>query len=244
MNHLMKVLALPLTLAIVFFAISANIHADAPLDKSKQVENKNTLKLAKPKEYKTTAADKLEMNENDKGLKPGEKVKEFVINDMLGKDYPIKRAWQDKPALIIFYRGGWCPYCNMQVRELSVNYEKLKDAGVQPILISVNEPDKAALMTAQYEIPFPVLSDVDLLAHNAFNVVLTLDDATLKKYKEYGINLKDWSGKDHNSIAVASTFLINTDGKVLVSHTSMDYASRPSIKQLLELVDKHIVSKK
>ncbi|MGI9284368.1 MAG: peroxiredoxin-like family protein [Pseudomonadales bacterium] len=213
--------------------MTLNVFAATPTDKTS-----NSVTVAEPREYKPTATEKLGVNENGKGLMVGEHVEELTINDMYGKPYPIKNAWQDKPALIVFYRGGWCPFCNMQVRELAVNYDTLEEAGVQPILISVDEPDKSAMVSAKYNIPFPVLSDPNLLAHNAFNVVLKLDAATLEKYKEYGINLQDWSGKGHNSIAVASAFLIDKNGHVVVSHAPEDFASRPSVDQLLAMIEK------
>ncbi len=218
---------------LAIFSFTSTGNAENPPSQST-----NPTKFATPKPYKPTATENLGVNENNKGLKVGHHVEELTINDMHGKPYPLKNAWQDKPALIVFYRGGWCPFCNMQVRELATKYDKLKAAGVQPVLISVDEPDKSAIISAQYDIPFPVLSDPDLLAHKAFNVVLELDAATLEKYKEYGINLQDWSGKSHNSIAVASAFLIDTSGNVMVSHAPEDYASRPSVEQLLALIEK------
>lgn len=233
MNNFKISLAPPLSLLVTLFTTTANIYAATPA----QSQAKNTVKIAEPKEYKPTTTEKLGINENNKGLTVGDHVEELTINDMHGKPYPIINAWRDKPALIVFYRGGWCPFCNMQVRELAVNYDKLKAAGVQPLLISVNEPDKAAMLSVKYAIPFPVLSDPNLIAHNAFNVVLDLDAATLKKYKEYGINLQDWSGKDHNKIAVASAFLIDQSGHVVVSHTPEDFTSRPSVEQLLALIE-------
>lgn len=234
MHTAIKALFLPLALLLTLPATTAN--SDAESSRSKAKPSQDTVKFAEPKQHKPTATDKLGVNENNKGLTVGDHVEEITINDMHGKPYPIKNAWRDKPALIVFYRGGWCPFCNMQVRELAVNYDKLKAAGVQALLISVNEPDKAAMMSARYDIPFPVLSDPNLVAHNAFNVVLDLDAATLEKYKEHGIKLRDWSGESHNKIAVASAFLVDQSGHVVVSHAPEDFASRPSVEQLLTLI--------
>ncbi|MGI9295300.1 MAG: peroxiredoxin-like family protein [Pseudomonadales bacterium] len=227
---------LPLALCITFLATTASICAVSSTPSSSAGK---TVTIAEPKPYRSTAIDKLGVNESNKGLTPGDNVEEITIADMFGKPYEIRNAWQDKPALIIFYRGGWCPFCNMQVRELAVNYDKFQAAGVQPVLISVDEPDKTAMMSAKYNIPFPVLSDPSLIAHRAFNVVLDLDAATLEKYQQYGINLQDWSGKKHNKIAVASAFLVDQSGRILVSHAPTDYRTRPSIEQLLELIAQH-----
>ena len=219
-----------ISLSLQSFAASST-NSDASSDK--------TPALADPIPYNATADNMLGINENGKGLAPGTSIDDISISDMHGETFKLQDAWQQQPALIVFYRGGWCPFCNMQVREMAVNYDKFKSADVQPILISVDAPDKTAMMTAQYTIPFPVLSDPDLLAHNAFNVVLTLDEATLERHKQYGFSLQDWSGKNHNSIAVASAFIIDRNGKVLVSHAPEDYRTRPSIEQLLQLIAEH-----
>lgn len=231
MSKLINTLVLPVFMIVILLTDSGAVSAE---------QAGAGVKIAKPKPFTVTAPDKLGVNENGKGLKVGSLVKDYTINDINDKPYAISQTWREKPALIVFYRGGWCPFCNMQVRELSENYAKLSAAGVQTVLISADEPDKSAMISAEYNIPFPVLSDPDLLVHKAFNVVLTLDAATVEKYKGYGINLRDWSGKDHNSFAVASAFLIDRQGRVLVSHAPEDYRSRPSTEQLLNLIKQHV----
>ncbi|TQV66710.1 AhpC/TSA family protein [Exilibacterium tricleocarpae] len=202
-----------------------------------------TVKVAAPRAYTSVEDTALGVNENGKGLEPGTQVTAVTIADIHGKPYPIQQAWAEKPALVIFYRGGWCPYCNMHVRDLSLGYPQLQAAGVQPLLISVDEPDKSAMVGAQYEIPFPVLSDPQLLAHEAFNVVLELNEETLAKYKEYGIDLKAWSGEGHNKIAVSSAFLIDQSGTVLFSHAPKDYRSRPSVEQLVAVAEARLAAR-
>lgn len=198
------------------------------------------VKIAEPIPYKATADDQLGINENGKGLAPGQQIADIQLRDIHGEAYSLADAWQEKPALIVFYRGGWCPYCNMQVRELSENYQTLAAAGVQPVLISVDAPDNTAMLSATYQIPFPVLSDSDLLAHKQFNVLLQVDAEKRKQYEEYGFDLADWSGRQHYAIAVASVFLIDSQGRVLMSHALADYSQRPSIEQLLQMIDRYV----
>lgn len=196
------------------------------------------VKVADPLDYKPTPDAKLGVNENGKGLEPGTHIEDIVLKAVNGEDYQLSDAWKSGPALVVFYRGGWCPYCNTQVRELSVRHDDFVKAGVQPVLISVDTPDNAAMVSAQYDIPFPVLSDPDLAAHKLFNVVLELDDETLAQYKQYGLDLSQWSGADHNAIAVASAFLIDSSGNVVMSHAPEDYSQRPSVDQLLSIIGK------
>ena len=202
----------------------------------KESEVSVSVVVAEPKRFDVAAPDGLGVNENGKGMTVGEHPADITIKDMQGKDFAVSSAWAEQPALIVFYRGGWCPYCNGQVRELSESYSKFEAAGVQPVLISVDTPDKSAMVKAKYDIPFPVLSDPGLEAHKAFNVVLELDAKTQAQYQEYGIDLQKWSGEPHASIAVASAFIVDMRGHVVFSHAPADFKTRPSAEQLLGLI--------
>jgi len=193
--------------------------------------------LGGPLQYRAVAEQAFGINENGKGLPVGQKIDSVEIVDIDGEPYQIGRAWSEKTALIIFYRGGWCPYCNFQLRELAKKHEQLEAAGLQVVAISADTADKAATTLAQFDIPFPILSDPKLIAHEAFNVVLLVDDERLEWYKSKGLLLKDWSGQEHNKVAVASAFIVDRQGRVLFSHAPIDYATRPSIDQLLSVID-------
>lgn len=188
-------------------------------------------------ELKTTSQQQLGTLDQKHGLAPGQKVGNFKIKDHFGKTTKFKTLRKDAPLLVIFYRGGWCPYCNLQIVQLTKAWPEFKKRGVTPVLISADKPDAAALASRTYEIPFPVLSDPTLIAHEAFNVVMSLDEETVKKYEQYGIFLSDWSGEAHNKFAISSAFLINKKGVIDWSHSSLDYATRPSVEQLLTVID-------
>ena len=189
--------------------------------------------LAPAGTFNALADDGLGVNENGKGLAVGTQLGSVTVKTVHGRHYELSDAWAEKPALIIFYRGGWCPYCNGQVKQLSDEYDKLQQAGLQPVLISVDKPGRSALVDAEYDIPFPVLSDAQLAAHKLFNVVLKLDAKTLVRYKQYGVVPQQWSGEDHNSIGVSSAFFVDTQGVVRLSHAPADFRVRPSVDQLV-----------
>lgn len=193
------------------------------------------MSLGGPRQYQAVPEQTLGINENQKGLPLGQKIDSVEIADINGEAYQIRQAWSEKPALVIFYRGGWCPFCNFQLRELAKEHDQLKAAGLQVVAISADTADKAAMTRAQFDIPFPVLSDPKLIAHEAFNVVLQVNDERLEWYKSKGLILKDWSGEEHNKVAVASAFIVDQQGRVLFSHAPIDYATRPSIDQLLSV---------
>ncbi|OUR91184.1 alkyl hydroperoxide reductase [Gammaproteobacteria bacterium 42_54_T18] len=176
-------------------------------------------------------------HDQDVGIKKGSKVADFSVSTHDGKKADFSTLLKSAPLMVVFYRGGWCPYCNLQIRELTKEWPKFKRRGVTPVLISADSIDGAALASTTYKIPFPVLSDTNLTAHNAFDVTLDVDAETYKLYQSYGIELEAWSGKGHHKIAVSSAFLVDSEGIVQWAHTSKDYQTRPTAKQLLSVID-------
>lgn len=199
-----------------------------------------TLKLPPPSDKylpNETDANKLGTNDRGIGLTPGVQVPSFSLLNHKGTPTALSDLLEQAPLLLVFYRGGWCPYCNMQIRQLTQAWPEFKARNFTPVLISADAVDAAALTSNAYEIPFPVLSDPELTAHTAFKVILEIDDETYQKYLKYGIDLEKWSGQKHHKIAVPSIFIIDSDATVRWAHTSKDYSVRPSPTQLLSVID-------
>lgn len=200
-------------------------------------EEELTLPTHEP-ELGITAADALGTNDDGIGLSPGDRVAGFSAHSFDGTPVRWEELLDRSPLLVIFYRGGWCPYCNLQIRQLTQAYSEFEERGILPVLISVDETDAASLAQRSYEIPFPVLSDPDLHALEAFRVTMEVDEATLERYQEYGIDLEAWSRREHHKIAVPSAFFVDENGVVRWAHSSRDYRVRPSPQQLLDVADR------
>jgi len=185
-----------------------------------------------------TAAEVLGTNDEGIGLAPGDKVASFNVHSFDGEAVSWQGLLERAPLLVVFYRGGWCPYCNVQIRQLTLAYPKFEERGILPVLISVDRPDASSLVQNAYEIPFPVLSDPALSAHEAFAVTMEVDAATVERYKEYGIDLPAWSGREDHKIAVPSAFFVDKSGVVRWAHSARDYRVRPSPQQLLDVADR------
>ncbi len=196
---------------------------------------------AKSKPTMTSSAEQLGSHDNNLGLKAGETVPEFKTNTYDGKSIGFSSLLENAPLLVIFYRGGWCPFCNYQVRQITEAYDKFRQRHVTPVLISVDKPEGAALLKQSYAIPFPVLSDPLLHAHEAFNTVIKLDKAGYERYKSYGMDLEAWSGQTHHKMTAPAVFLVTRDGKVIWSHVALDFKTRPSVEQLLGVIDTELL---
>lgn len=171
------------------------------------------------------------------GIATGESAPDVAATDADGQDVDILELVDDEAIVVFFYRGGWCPYCNFQVREMTEAADDFAERGVRPVAISVDQPDKAAETQAGYDIPYPVLSDPDLTVHEAFDVAYQAEEEEVEQLAEHGMDIEEASGRDHNTYAIPSVFVIDSDGEVRWAHANRDYSIRPSPDQLLSVVD-------
>ncbi len=181
------------------------------------------------------------------GLDLGTPAPTASVRDLEGKRVPLEEIWRDGPALLVFYRGGWCPYCNWQLHQLSETYDAFVSRGLSIAAISVDRVANAAALAEARSLPFPVFSDAKLAAHRAFRVVHELDSDTVAKLQGYGIDVQAASGEAHQSIAVPAVFIIGrlagAPPAVHFVHSDNDYATRPDPDQLLDLFDRLSIDK-
>ena len=192
--------------------------------------------ISSPRDFTEVSASGLGVLPENLGLPAGAQAPDAVLENMQSEVITLSSLWRDQPLLLIFYRGGWCPYCNAQIREMTLAWPEFSQAGVQIALVSVDQPDAAALLQATYDIPFAVLSDSQMHALQAYRVVLQFDQESVDRYLNSGLDLESWSGTDLHAIAVASAFIIDTGGMIRWSHADLDFKQRPSAKQLLEVI--------
>lgn len=200
----------------------------------------STVAARKPSPKATTTTDDAGLGKlpDGVGLGVGSSAADGTLKDAGGKSVQLSDYWKRGWILVVFYRGGWCPFCNFQIRELTRAKPEFDERGVTPVLLSVDRVSEAAKTSAAYDIPYPVLSDPELGVHRGFRVLQQVDDATLAKYREFGIDLEASSGQKHHTIAIPSLFLIDKTGVVRFAHADRDYKVRPSTAQILAAIDR------
>ncbi len=186
----------------------------------------------------TTAADKLGTSPEGYGLPIGSKAPDAKLVDITGKSVTLASLYHQAPTFVIFYRGGWCPFCNLQLHALSEATAKFDAKGVKLVAISVDLPGEEARTQAKQGVPFPMLSDPKLVATGAFHVIKVNSEADKAQLAKYGVDLVSYSGENHGNFAIPSVFLIDKEGVVRWSHVDPDYKARPSVDQLLAVADK------
>ena len=182
-----------------------------------------------------TPADKLGSAPAGLGLKVDSKAPDASLPDVSGKTIRLSALYSQAPTFVVFYRGGWCPFCNLQLHALATAKPDFDKEGLRVVAISVDKPDEEAKTTAKQGVTFPMLSDSDLATHRAFNVVHVPKEAEAKGLAKFGVDLEQYSGKSHHSFAVPAIFLVDRAGVVRWVHIDDDYKTRPSPQQMIEV---------
>jgi len=162
-------------------------------------------------------------------LLPGVTAPAFTTTDARGERYTFDPEDRERGAIVIFYRGGWCPYCNLYLAELRKAEDALLALDLELIFLSGDSAEMLAeAMADADDVPnYTLLSDASSQIAQAFGVAFTVDDATVEKYKDYGIDLEKASGGfTHHNLPAPATFVINAEGKVVFTHVNPDYKVR------------------
>lgn len=171
---------------------------------------------------------------NSTPLKIGDTIPDVKLRTEEDKEVSLRKLVSEKPTVLIFYRGGWCPFCNRHLQSLAGIEDDLNKAGAQLLAISMDQPAKLKATPDRDKLHYRLLSDSDAAAAKAFGIAFKVDDATVEKYKGYGINLEAASGKDHHILPHPAVFVADTGGKIRFAHVNSDYKVRLEPKRILE----------
>lgn len=166
----------------------------------------------------------------------GSTVPAISLLDQQGKTVDLLAKIRQQPTVLVFYRGGWCPYCNTQLAGLQQVEAEFSKLGYQIIAISPQAPEavsKSQQNTKDVALSYQLLSDQPLAAAKAFGLAYYLDAKTTATYKDsYGISLTyDDSGKA--VLPVPAVYLLNTAGEVQFSFVHLNYKTRLQPELLL-----------
>lgn len=176
----------------------------------------------------TTTVENIPQSADDiNPLRAGLKIPNATLQTPDGIPFKLRQTAKEKPTVLVFYRGGWCPYCNQHLSALQTIEQQLLDMGFQILAISPDHPEKLRETVDRAHLSYQLLSDSSMEVSRAFGIAFELDEATVKKYKdEYKIDIEADSGYTHHQLPVPAVFLIDTTGVIRFVHTNPDYKTR------------------
>lgn len=156
----------------------------------------------------------------------GTTIPDATVKTVDGESVKIKDLVSKKPTVLIFYRGGWCPYCNAHLAELQKAEQQLVNTGYQILAVSPDRPEKLKESIRKHELDYTLLSDSPMNLTKAFGLAFKVDDKTVQRYEESGISLEESSGYDHHLLPVPAVYLINPDGLITFNYVNPNYQTR------------------
>ena len=159
-------------------------------------------------------------------LLPGMKAPDFEAQLSDGSTFLFDADLRESPSILVFYRGGWCPYCNRQLMSLRTIDDELVEMGYDLFFLSADRPEKLAEAPDTMEVRYTLVSDNELDVSKAFGIAFRLDDATIERYSNGGPDLIDASGYDHFLLPAPSIFIVDTTGVIQFQYTNPNYRVR------------------
>ena len=181
--------------------------------------------------FKTGIASVRESGVLDKAKKVGEIAPDFELNNALGKPVALSDYLKKGKVVLTWYRGGWCPYCNMTLQQLQREVPGFNANGASLIALTPELPDKSMSTVEKQNLQFEVLSDVGNEIARAYGIVFKLADDVAEIY-DASFGMRTYNGDDSYELPLAATYIINEDGKIMYAFLDADHRKRAEPSEL------------
>jgi peroxiredoxin len=159
-------------------------------------------------------------------LRRGHVAPRFALPSATGAIVSLGERLAYGPVIVTFYRGGWCPYCNIALRALQSRLPEIKSLGGSLIAISPEVPNQSLSTTEKLALEFDVLSDADNFVARLFGLVYRISDAARERLQAFGRDLVAHNGTDRWELPITATYVINQEGLIVFDHVEADYRER------------------
>ena len=183
-------------------------------------------------------AELIESGKARREKKAGDAAPLFALNDPEGNPVASRELLARGPLVISFYRGVWCPYCNLELQALQASLADITARGASLIAISPQTGANSRKSQRDNKLAFPILSDVRSEVADAFGISFALPDYLVEVYKTFGNNLPVINDDPAWVLPMPARYVIGTDGIIAYSEVNPDYAQRPDPSELLPVLDR------
>ena len=172
----------------------------------------------------------------------GDQAPDFRLPDARGGEVELSSLLESGPVVMVFYRGEWCPYCNLQLAAFQESLDEIEAAGASLLAISPQTPDASLTHAEKHELRFGVLSDLRNKVATEYGLVIRQPDVTTAKQLEVGeelglnVDVTTFSGDDSKEFPAAATYVVGQDGNIQWLSVSTDYRWRVGPEEVLEVL--------
>jgi peroxiredoxin len=173
-----------------------------------------------------------------KAPRVGDLAPPFSLPDVRGKKVSLDALLREGPVVVSFYRGQWCPYCDLQLRAYQEVLPRLRALGANLVAISPQTPDESLSTAEKRDLAFPVLSDAGNRTARSYGLVWKVPAGLEAIQKGFGVDLARSNGDETNELPVPGTFVVGSDGRVAFSYLNADWRLRLEPAEILSVLEK------
>ena len=180
-----------------------------------------------------------EFEQGANALKVGQQAIAFELPNQEGKLVSLKNLIGKGPVVVTFYRGDWCPYCNLQLRALQARLEEIEKLGATLVAISPQVPDGSLTKSEISEMTFTVLSDQNAKVASQYGVAWEVPEFLLDHmHVDRNLDLEKINNGNGIVLPIPATFIIGTDGIIAWNYVNVDYRTRSEPEEIVEALKK------
>ena len=198
-------------------------------------------KAKQPEEVKELMAqattDLINSKIAEASISTGQKLPNFTLPNAVGEEIALESLLAEGAVVVSFYRGGWCPYCNMELRALQAALPEIQARGATLVAISPETPDTSLSTKEKNELSFQVLSDRGNVLARQLGLVFALPESLRPIYRNFGIDIPAHNGDDTFELPLPATYVVSADGTIIYSFANADYTQRLDPAEIIKALD-------
>lgn len=172
-----------------------------------------------------------------KGLNTGDIATDFTLPNAKGVETQLSKLLEDGPIVLNFYRGGWCPFCNLEFKSLHDILPQIKALGANLIGVSPELPDNSLDTIEKHQLQFEVLTDVGNTIARQYGIVMDVPESMRPVYLQWGIDLPTTNGDDTWELPIPATYIIGSDGKIISAYLNKNYTERMEPSDIIKALE-------
>ena len=171
----------------------------------------------------------------EKALQVGDKAPNFMLKNALGKSISLYDYLQEGKVILTWYRGNWCPYCNMTLRQLQLELPNFNANNTTLIALTPELPDESISTAEKHALQFEVLSDIGNIVAKQYGIVFELTSEVAAMYNQ-AFELNNHNGDNSNELPLAATYIINENKEIVYAFLDADYRNRAEPSDLTDFL--------
>jgi peroxiredoxin len=173
----------------------------------------------------------------ERALTVGDRAPRFRLPSATGQTVALDDLLADGPVVLTFYRGAWCPYCNIALRGLQQHHTDITARDVRLVAVSPQIPDESLTLTEKHSLAFDVLSDIGSDTAKQYGLAFDLPDDLAAVYDKLGFDLQHVNDGHPRTLPLPATYVIDRDGVIRWAFVNTDYTIRAEPADIIAALD-------